>query len=442
MSGPDSLDRLRDVPQKVTARREEQRVDGDLLCALFAAALDRLLEGGLGQLEMRDPDAQLWRALLHPLGDALQVAMRFRTPTPVIDDHERAPLGLRDRLSPIVCAHNQIVAYAERAGQALFGRHAIARLGVALDRRLPARATAQDPHAAAPADQVVAAGTGDRKSGAAHGVDQQGAALNVDLYAVWAKLDLGHVGRLPFNAVSTAGVLIIGNEILSGKIQDENAPFLLRELRAQGVDVERVYTIPDEIDVIAEDVSCFSKAYTYAITTGGVGPTHDDVTMDGVARAFGRELVENGQMAAMMREALRGGKPNASQLKMCLLPSGAKLINTPDLWFPLVQVENVYIFPGIPRLLRAKFEAMRGVFVGAPFFLRRIFMGCIESDIAQQLHDLLEDFPELRLGSYPRIGEEEYRTLLTLESRDRSYVDRALDSLVARIPAADVVRVE
>jgi len=246
---------------------------------------------------------------------------------------------------------------------------------------------------------------------------------------------------MPF-AMSNAGVLIIGNEILSGKIQDENAPFLLRELRTLGVDVERVYTIPDVVEVIGTDVRRFSSDYSYVLTTGGVGPTHDDVTMEGVALAFGRELVEHPRMAEMLRKALKGHEPNPSQLKMCVLPEGARLLETPDLWFPLVQVENVYIFPGIPRLLQAKFTSLRDTFQGTPFHLRRVFMACIESDIAQELHDLLDDFPELRLGSYPKIGEEDYLTLITLESRDRAYVERAVDSLVARIAGEAVVRVE
>jgi len=242
--------------------------------------------------------------------------------------------------------------------------------------------------------------------------------------------------------MSTAGILIIGNEILSGKIHDENAPFLLKELRELGVDVERVYTIPDVVGVIAEDVARFSRDYAYVITTGGVGPTHDDVTMEGVAQAFGRRLAQSAEMSEMLRKAMRGKEPNPSQLKMCTLPEGAELINTPDLWFPLVRVENVYVFPGIPRLLQSKFTAMRHVFKGRPFYLRRIFMSCIESDVAQQLHDLLDDFPDLALGSYPKVGDEDHRTLLTLESRDQGYVDRAVESLVAMIPAADVVRIE
>lgn len=242
--------------------------------------------------------------------------------------------------------------------------------------------------------------------------------------------------------MSTAGILIIGNEILTGKIQDENAPFLLRELRALGVDVERVHTIPDVAEVIAKEVRDFADAFTYVITTGGVGPTHDDVTMEGVAKAFGRKLRQHPEMARMLRQAMKGREPNPSQLKMCDLPEGAELLQSPDLWFPLVRVENVYVFPGIPRLLQMKFKGMSDVFVGRPVYLRRVFLHCIESDVAQELHELLDEFPELMLGSYPKIGEEDHRTLLTLESRDEGYVARAVDSLVARIPPGDVVRVE
>jgi FAD synthetase len=246
--------------------------------------------------------------------------------------------------------------------------------------------------------------------------------------------------------VSTAGILIIGNEILSGKVQDENTPYFLRELRALGVEVRAVHVIPDEIEEIALQVRGFSARFDYVLTSGGVGPTHDDLTMDGVARAFGVDLVMHAEMAAQLRRALRGTEPNASQLKMCTLPAGAGLISTPDLWFPLVHVRNVYIFPGIPRLLQAKFESARGTFKGEPYFLRRVYVSCMESDIAQDLHDLLADFPELLLGSYPRTtaraSESDYLTMLTLESRDEQYMLRAVDSLVARIPNGALLRVD
>jgi molybdenum cofactor synthesis domain-containing protein len=242
--------------------------------------------------------------------------------------------------------------------------------------------------------------------------------------------------------MSTAGLLIIGNEVLSGKVEDQNAPYLLAELRKQGVDVGRVHVIPDEVDLIAEEVSSFSRMFHYVLTSGGVGPTHDDVTMEGVAKAFNTRLVTHAEMKDLLLGALQGSEANASQLKMCELPEGAELIQGGDLWLPLVCVRNVYIFPGIPRLLRSKFDSARDVFKGSPFHLRRIFMSCIESDIAQHLHDLLEEFPDLQLGSYPRTSDSDYRTMLTLESRDGAYVNKAVEVLLVRLPKASLLRVE
>ena len=242
--------------------------------------------------------------------------------------------------------------------------------------------------------------------------------------------------------MSTAGSLIIGNEILSGKVQDENAPYLLRELRSQGVDVLRVVTIPDEVDLIAADVQAFSRQFDYVLTSGGVGPTHDDVTMLGVANGLGRKLVQDARMRTLLENALHGREANESHLKMTVLPEGSELIETPDLWFPLVRVENVFVFPGIPSLLRAKFEGSRTRFEGSPVFLLRVYVTCIETDVALDLQELLDGFPELMLGSYPQFGEDGYRTLVTLESRDEGYLRRAVDALLARIPTDYVLRVE
>jgi molybdenum cofactor synthesis domain-containing protein len=239
----------------------------------------------------------------------------------------------------------------------------------------------------------------------------------------------------------TAGILVIGNEILSGKVVDTNSPYLCRELRTLGVDVERIITIPDQIDVIAEHVRAMHKAYDLVFTSGGIGPTHDDLTIDGIAAAFGRPL-EHSESIASRIERATGKTPNASQLKMAQVPAGAMLIDTGDLWFPLVVVENVYIFPGIPELLRKKFESARDRFRGIPFVLKRVYVTRMESEIAEHLHGLLAEFPELHLGSYPRIQEESFRVLLTLESRDAGYVQRALDSLLGRLPDGAVRRVE
>jgi molybdenum cofactor synthesis domain-containing protein len=239
----------------------------------------------------------------------------------------------------------------------------------------------------------------------------------------------------------SAGILVIGNEILSGKVVDTNSPYLCRELRALGVDVERIVTIPDAIDVIAEHVRVMSKTYDFVLTSGGIGPTHDDLTVEGVAAAFGRPLEESESILERLRRAV-GGEPNASQKKMAQIPAGSNLLDAGDLWFPLVVVGNVYIFPGIPELLRKKFESARERFRGVPFVLKRVYVRSMESEIAEDLHELLRQFPNLLLGSYPRIQEEAFRVLLTLESRDAGYVQQALDALLERLPSAAVFKVE
>jgi molybdopterin-biosynthesis enzyme MoeA-like protein len=127
---------------------------------------------------------------------------------------------------------------------------------------------------------------------------------------------------------------------------------------------------------------------------------------------------------------------------MAALPEGALLIDAGDLWFPVVVIGNVHVFPGIPELLQKKFESIRTRFQGVPFVLRRVYVRSSESDIADELNTLLETYPQLMLGSYPRIRESEYRVLLTLESRDADYVKRALDELLARLPADAIHKVE
>jgi molybdenum cofactor synthesis domain-containing protein len=241
--------------------------------------------------------------------------------------------------------------------------------------------------------------------------------------------------------MASAGVLVIGNEILSGKVVDANSPYLCRELRALGVDVRRVLTIPDEVELIAQEVRAMSGAFDWIFTSGGIGPTHDDLTMEGVSRAFGIPLEVNESIASRIERAL-GERLNESQLKMAMIPRGAHLVDSGDLWFPVVIVHNVHVLPGIPDLLQRKFHSIRERFRGVPFVLRRVFVTQRESDIAAVLNALLVEYPELMLGSYPRVGEGAFHVLLTLESRDPAYVNRALDDLVRRLPAEAIHKVE
>jgi FAD synthetase len=251
----------------------------------------------------------------------------------------------------------------------------------------------------------------------------------------------GVVGSAPVRDNLTAALVVIGNEILSGKVTDTNTPFLARELRGLGASLERVVVIPDEIGEIAATVSECSRRYDVVFTSGGVGPTHDDITMEGVAAAFGRPTVEHPELRRAI-ESFVGRRVNASHLKMAQVPDGAELIVDDKLAFPTVLVGNVYILPGIPELFQAKIVSLRDRFRARPYFLRQVFVRDNETIIAEFLNATLLAFPELLLGSYPKLSDPDYRVRLTLESKDEAYVDRALADLVARLPAGCVLRVE
>ena len=239
----------------------------------------------------------------------------------------------------------------------------------------------------------------------------------------------------------TAGIVVIGNEILSVKVTDTNSSFLTRELRAMGVDVRRISVIPDDLEDIARTVRRFYENFDLVFTSGGVGPTHDDITIEGVARAFERRVVREPELERKLREFYKE-KVNDARLKMSEVPEGAELIYGGTLAFPTLKVENVYILPGIPEILQSKFLAIRERFVADPFHLRIVYTREGEGAIAQHLNETLRVFPELLLGSYPKIGDPEYMVKVTLESKDSDYVERALAHLLRALPEGCVVKTE
>jgi molybdenum cofactor synthesis domain-containing protein len=239
----------------------------------------------------------------------------------------------------------------------------------------------------------------------------------------------------------TAGIIVIGNEILSGKTRDENSPYLVRQLRDLGVDVRKISVIADELTLISGEVREFSNAYDYVFTTGGVGPTHDDLTMDGIAAAFGRRVYRNADLEASLRHFYSKDLIDGN-LRMADVPEGARLVGGKGMWFPVIAVENVYIFPGVPEILQRKFERIKETFREAPFHLREIFLRADEGQIANVLHQLLAEFPDLLLGSYPYLDNPVYSIKLTMESKDASYLDRAHTRLVAALEEIHLVPVK
>ncbi|RMD81985.1 MAG: competence/damage-inducible protein A [Candidatus Dadabacteria bacterium] len=240
---------------------------------------------------------------------------------------------------------------------------------------------------------------------------------------------------------TTAAMIVIGNEILSGKVVDSNSPFLARQLRSLGVSLERVLVIPDDVETIAAAVADFAARFDYVFTSGGVGPTHDDVTIEGVARAFGVGVVVHPELRRIVERAV-GQDPPAAYLKMAEVPEGAELLDAGETNFPTVLFRNVYILPGIPEIFQAKVKALRERFRGRPYHLRQVFVAASETAIAEYLNATLGKFPDLLLGSYPKLSHPEYSVRLTLESKDEEYLDRALEDLISRMPDHMIVKVE
>ena len=240
--------------------------------------------------------------------------------------------------------------------------------------------------------------------------------------------------------MARAAVVIIGNEILSGKFADENARFLIGELRDLGVALGRISVIPDDIDDIAETVPRCAARFDAVFTSGGVGPTHDDVTMAGLARGFSTRVVRHPVLEELLRQYY-GDRMSDSHLRLAEVPEGAELVYGEDSAWPVLAYRNVYILPGVPSLFRRKFLSIRERFRSRPFFIARIYVMADETTIAPDLNRLVVAHPQVSFGSYPRFDETEYRVLLTVESQDRAEVMSAAGELAAALGSL-VVRVE
>jgi FAD synthetase len=240
---------------------------------------------------------------------------------------------------------------------------------------------------------------------------------------------------------NTAGIVLIGNELLSGKVVDANAAYLCRQFRELGVEVRKVSVIPDEVDLIAREVREFRAAYTWVFTSGGVGPTHDDVTIEGIACAVGVRVVRHPELVVRLEELYKG-RLNPARLKMAEIPDGAELLAMDALIVPVLAIGNVFVFPGVPEIFRQKFEAIKERFRERPFLLRSVYVRIGEGSLAEHLNAMLQAFPDLLCGSYPEFSNPDYRVRVTLESKEPDYLERALRHLLDRLPLDAVVRID
>jgi molybdenum cofactor synthesis domain-containing protein len=239
----------------------------------------------------------------------------------------------------------------------------------------------------------------------------------------------------------TAAIVVIGNEILTGKSEDKNASFLIGELYRLGVALRRIVVIADDLDIIAKEVAECSSSFDYVFTSGGVGPTHDDVTIEGIARAFEHPVVRNPELEAMLR-AYFGDGIDESRLRMADMPEGSELIREKGMRWPITVTRNVFILPGVPELFRSKFEAISERFRAEPFHTCVIYTQEDEFDISPRLHDVAAKHPEVDIGSYPTFTREDYRVKITIESKEESSVVRAREALLELLDPVSVVKPE
>jgi molybdenum cofactor synthesis domain-containing protein len=226
--------------------------------------------------------------------------------------------------------------------------------------------------------------------------------------------------------VKTAALIVIGDEILTGKVKDENTIFFANTMFENGIKVARVLTIPDDVPIISESVLSYSKIYDYVFTSGGVGPTHDDKTFSGVANAFSLPLVINQEAYEYFRDsqikASRGPEISLAQQKMLKYPSPCKVYFVETSWLPVVVVNNVYILPGVPRLFHKLLHGIEYLFKGEKFFRRVLYTDLLESLIAEALESIQEAYPKTFIGSYPQEAEKPFNVIVTIEGIDEPEV--------------------
>lgn len=233
----------------------------------------------------------------------------------------------------------------------------------------------------------------------------------------------------------TAAMLVIGDEILSGRTRDSNTHHLAGALTRAGIDLCEARVISDDADAIIAAVQALSRAYTHVFTSGGIGPTHDDITADAVARAMNVTIdVRDDARALLQAHYDRGGQEmNAARLRMARIPEGATLIDNPVSAAPGFIIVNVHVMAGVPKIFEAMVASvLPGLTGGAPLLTQNLDVHRGEGDVAAPLAEVAAQFPDLSLGSYPFQRGGAYGTNVVVRGADGARVDAAMTQL-ARI---------
>lgn len=233
----------------------------------------------------------------------------------------------------------------------------------------------------------------------------------------------------------TAAVLVIGDEILSGRTKDKNIGHVAERLTEVGVDLKEVRVVPDEEPEIVAAVNALRARYDYVFTTGGIGPTHDDITADAIAKAFGVSIDVDPRARAMLLEYIAEKDLNEARLRMARIPEGADLVVNSVSKAPGFRLGNVYVMAGVPRIMHAMLEAIiPELRKGAPMLSRTVLANAKEGDIAAPLGEIAKRYPKAIIGSYPFLDEAgRPNTNLVVRARDAALLEQVADEVAAMV---------
>jgi molybdenum cofactor synthesis domain-containing protein len=226
------------------------------------------------------------------------------------------------------------------------------------------------------------------------------------------------------NKKVNAAILIIGNEILSGRTQDTNTSTIALWLNSIGVKVQEVRVIPDIEEKIIETVNKLRKIYNYVFTTGGIGPTHDDITAQSISKAFSLKYEVHKEAFQILESYYKPGEFNEGRQKMSWMPKEAKLILNPTSGAPGFNIENVFCLPGVPSILKSMLGGLKNEIVGGePILSHTISLRTVESEIAQSLTAVQQKNKDVEIGSYPFFQAGKLGVSIVIRSEDQSKID-------------------
>ena len=236
--------------------------------------------------------------------------------------------------------------------------------------------------------------------------------------------------------VSTAGIIIIGDEILSGRTKDTNINWIATELNNIGVRLIEARIISDDSETIIETVKTFTKKFTYVFSCGGIGPTHDDITTESVARAFNQKLVKDAEAMRRLKIHYEGTNIdfNEARQKMAIIPTNSILIDNPVSVAPGYKIENLFVFAGVPKIMQGMFSTILYDLVGGIKLMSKTVSSNVgEGLIAKDLEQIEKKFKAVKIGSYPYFKPGNFGTSIVLRSEYESLLNQASESVLSAI---------